>query len=63
MTTRTIAPPADGPQPFVVLPDAPLWDMQEAPYVSHALLALMRRYSDRPDVFVASPRLPVLRHP
>ena len=54
MTTRTIAAPTSGPEPFFVLPDAPLWDMQEAPYVSHALLTLMRRYSDRPDVFVAS---------
>lgn len=54
MTTRTIAAPTTGPQPFVVLPDAPLWDMQEAPYASQALLTLMRRYSDRPDVFVAA---------
>ncbi len=54
MTTRTIAAPTAGPEPFRRLPDAPRWDMQEAPYISHALLSLMRRYSGRPDVFVAA---------
>lgn len=55
MTTGTIgAQPAAGPEPFVVLPDAPLWDMHEAQYVSTTLLTLMRRYSDRPDVVVMS---------
>ncbi len=56
MTTRTeaVQRAAASPEPFYVLPDPPRIDMQEAPYVARALLTLMRRYSDRPDVVVMS---------
>ena len=56
MTTRTETgqKPVAGPEPLYVLPDPPRIDMQEAPYVARALLTLMRRYSNRPDVVVMS---------
>ncbi len=56
MTTRTEAGQrvAASPEPFYVLPDPPRIDMEEAPYIARALLTLMRRYSDRPDVVVMS---------
>ena len=52
MTTRTIAAPAAGPEPFVVLPDPPRLDMLEFPHVSRIMWILERRYSHLPDVVI-----------
>ena len=52
MTTRTIAAPTAGAEPFVVLPDPPRLDMLEYPHVSRILWTLERRYSHLPDVVV-----------
>ena len=52
MTTRTIAAPAAGPEPFVVLPDPPRLDMLEFPHVSRIMWILETRYSHLPDVVI-----------
>ena len=52
MTTRTIAAPTAGPEPFVVLPDPPRLDMLEFPHVSRIMWILETRYSHLPDVVI-----------
>ncbi len=52
MTTRTIAAPPAGPEPFVVLPDPPRLDMLEFPHVSRIMWILQRRYDHLPDVVI-----------